>query len=881
VSAKEDSENAPIAKNGIEWALIAGSIVTMVLVAVWFQLDVNRVFDVPKATALKVGGSTVFLIVLGWGFFGGGFAYRSLKLFVAPVAALSLVVIVSTLLSIDFTTSLFGVYERQFGLQGFLGCVGLFFATAVGFRSQRGALFGLAALAVGAGLMGSYALLQATGHDPYPFFAGKPSDKVYSFLGNATFAGNALALAFPISAVLAVYVVVKNGGRSKFDGGNNGIIGVVIGFVAYAFFQVGMGYFASGGVASESDRPASIYKLGVGLSIAFLAMAGGMGSLGPGFLKSADAKNRRFFDAVASGGLLAAALGIGIGIVCTQTRGAWVGTAAAFAGAFVFAPFLVAPEARKRILTISWGALAGVVLLFAIWVSSAESICGSNARCLRYAKTIRSIPAAFQTEKYIGKGQGTRPFLWRESPRVLFDHEKTLERLYDDRIELAAGIAKTPIEGVTFPKVAPLSEADRVSDTAWRTKLVYLFGIGIETYRFAFMSHKSKALETRDPMTNHDNPHNNYLYVLASFGILGLAAYLWLLFRLLGESLLRFMGRRGSGESEERIIAFGVLLSFFSYAFYSIGGFDSVACSVFLYFLLGTASAYLEPTTHDPAESLALGVRRHWAAFRKKSTEGLAPLAMPVRAVLVVPLALLLLYSVKSGFTIYRAEQAFVAYDKSVRTREAYVQSKLDGIKKAINLHPYESYYWQNLGNTYGEAARAMRAEAVQSQRQGQPPERAQDLIKKAEIYEAKAEASLYAALDHAWAPENVFISLFQMQYAARRYEQAERSLERGLVHSPHLGAVRANLAVLKLERGAAQEALADARWVIDVDYKSVIAVRTAGRAYMMLGDLRRARAFLDRAKQLSPKDPGVAKYLEDLAVAEAKAATATAARPG
>jgi hypothetical protein len=62
-------------------------------------------------------------------------------------------------------------------------------------------------------------------------------------------------------------------------------------------------------------------------------------------------------------------------------------------------------------------------------VTKAETVCGGNARCFRYARTIRSIPLAFATNKYIGKGRGTRPSLWRESPRVLFDHEKTFERL--------------------------------------------------------------------------------------------------------------------------------------------------------------------------------------------------------------------------------------------------------------------------------------------------------------------------------------------------------------------------------------------------------------------------------------------------------------------
>lgn len=863
-----EPENAPIAERWPEWMLIGVAVVTMTLVAIWFELDVNRVFDVPKASALKVGGSFLLLFGLGYGLFGGGWAYRSLRLFIAPVFAFATAVGISTLLSIDVPTSLFGVYERQFGLQGFLGCVGLYFGTAVAFRSRRGAIFGLAALAVVAGLVGSYAWLQAKGHDPYPFFADHQNhDKVYSFLGNATFAGNALALAFPISTVLAVWATR----RTTQTEHKVGWLPVLLGVVALIVLQIGIGYSVGGPEAKTSDRPASLYKFGAGLSLLLVLSLGAIGTYGPAGLRLASEGARRFVDAVGAGCLLASSLGIAIGLVCTQTRGAWVGTIAASGMALVLYPFFFQDDRARRNKLLLTNLVAFVVIAGAglFWVYESDSVCGGNEKCLKYAKTLRSIPQAFQTAKYLGKGQGTRPFLWKESPRVLYEHGLTLERLYDDRADYAAGIAKGEIDGVRFTKKEPFSEADRGSDTAWRSKLVYLFGIGIETYRFAFMSHKSKALETRDPMTNHDNPHNNYLYVLASFGVVGLLAYLWMLFRFLKESFQRFLGKRGRGTLDDRVIAFGAVLSFFSYSFYSIGGFDSVACSVFLFYLLGTISAFFEPTSGEAPAKLGLSFARHFAEFRGRSADGAkAAPSLGLQLGLYAPVALLLLYGLRSGFVIYSAEQAFVGVDAGARTRSAYIDAKLEGIKKAIHLHPYESYYKQNLGNTYGDAARYLRQEAAQEAQKGHN-DRARDLVQQAASYEQKAEIALYAALDHAWAPENVFISLFQLQYGARRYEEAERSLERALVHSPHLGAVRANLAVLKLERGAPKEALADARWVIEVDTRNTVALRTAGRASLLMGDLPRARVYLERAQKLAPRDPATQRYLEELGQAE------------
>ena len=58
------------------------------------------------------------------------------------------------------------------------------------------------------------------------------------------------------------------------------------------------------------------------------------------------------------------------------------------------------------------------------------------------------------------------------------------------------------------------------------------------------------------------------------------------------------------GTRTDRAIAFGVVTSFFSYAVYSIAGFDSVACSVFLFFLLGCAAAFFQPNNDETAESL-------------------------------------------------------------------------------------------------------------------------------------------------------------------------------------------------------------------------------------------------------------------------------------
>ncbi|MCK6551161.1 O-antigen ligase family protein [Myxococcota bacterium] len=863
----------PISGGLVELLLVLGAVVTVAFVAFWFQLDVNRVFDVPKALALKVGGGGIFLVWLLWASFGPGVRWRSIRVFAGPVAALTGAMIVSTLLSLDRPMSLYGVYERQFGLQGFLGCVGLFVVTATGLRSRRGAIAALSTLMLVGGVLGAYSLLQRTGQDPFGFFQ-KPHNKVYSLLGNATFAGNALALLFPMSLILAIVAAAKTLFSPPAPGeaadGSNGLA-----FIAGIVLTLGLQL-----LPGWATRGEGIFKLSVGVSLALAVAAGLAGTWGPEWARFSSPESRRSADAYGAGALAAAAIAIAIGLVCTRTRGAWVGTFVAISGGLVLLPFLFKDDAArfKKMVTVGVGGLVGLLALGGLLMLAFPNHL--------YSQTIKSIPYAFSPEHTVyGKGQGTRPYLWAESPRVLVNHDATITRKQRDLSEYAEKVKPDAIDGISL-RPEKLSEGDKSFERTWRTIAVWPFGIGIETYRYAFMSHKSKKLEALDPMTNHDNPHNNYLYVLASLGLVGLGAYLWLLWRLLSVSASRFAGWRphplappetdgpGGVESREaRAIAFGVLTSFFSYAFYSIAGFDSVACSVFFYFFLGCAAVYFAPSKDERPLPLVVHLKRRWAELRGRDSS-IVPVEAPVltTVALVVVLGGLLANTVYGGLKVYRAERAFIG-DEDAR------RDKIENIKRAIAINPDESHYKQTLGSTYAELARRSLALAQQAQNAGKIAE-ANNYESRAEGFARQGEAALYAALDHAWAPENVFISLFQLHYTLNELDKAEYALERALEHSPHLGAVRANLAILKLERKAYGEALRDCEWVLEVDPASAIGLRTCGRAKFLLGDLTEAERLLKKAASLSPKDSVAKNYLRDLDRAKQKAATATATAP-
>ena len=861
----------------VEAVLFAGAVIAVVGVALYFDMSVNRVFDVPKAFFLKtVGGGTALIWLINALFFKG-IRWRSAQVFAVPVACLAACVSISTLLSLDLPMSLYGVYERQFGLQGFIACVGLYFVVATTVSNRRGVVMGLAILAGLGALLGAYAVLQSQGHDPWPFFR-KPHNKVYSYLGNATFAGNALALIFPMTAILAVVGAAESNRRSP----NKLKWGLVLG----ASTVMGLtlitvpAYLAAADLGQAPGHTAQIISRVCSVQfIAILGVSLGMGSFGPTGLRLTEPKHQRLADAVASGWLIACVVLIAAGLFFTRTRGAWVATGVAVSAGLILLPMLFAdnPPLRARVSILTYSALGISCVLIGIFVMTSEHIA---------ARTIRSIPAAFDPSRTdFGKGQGTRPYLWSESIRVLTEHQDTLTRRYEDEAERAQQVKGAILRGTPFRENPPASSGAQEFERSWRGVSVWLFGIGIETYRYAFMSHKSKRLEELDPMTNHDNPHNNYLYVLASFGVVGLAAYLWLLWSLLRRSFMRFLDT--SNQRWERALAFGVVSSFFSYAVYSIAGFDSVACSVFFYFLLGLSAVLFEPSESQRVAPLGAWIAAQWGSSSKdteleppKSSDGV----MAINLAIFVLVGGLLLHTTYSGHRTYRAEEAFTGRASGgPRTLERRVRD----IYSAIEIAPHESYYKQNLGTIYSQGAaqvirRAQGLKKMMTQPGAQNAEKREEIqrnIRRMEVrarqYLLKARLALFAALDHAWAPENIYISLFQVAYSSGDLAEAERALELALRHSPHLGAVRANLAALKEGRGAWDEALVDCRWVLEVDKKSGLAHRVCGHALLEKGQLEQARVALKKAEKYSRGDRSVAQLLKKLeAISEEKTST-------
>ena len=835
----------------IDAILVTLSVVTVFCVALRFDLDVNRVFDVPKATALKVGGCGLFACWLLRGFFHG-VPWKSMRVFGAPVAAITLSAMISTLLSIDPWVSLTGVYERQFGLGGLLGCIGLFVVVVTSVRSRRGALAVMSSLVVVGGIIGSYALLQRLGVDPYGFFPS-PTTMAWSTLGNSNLAGDALALLFPLSFLLAALGVGHAVSRTHLGATSirrsAAVAWVAVGFFVVVALQTIPGWRAALNASLDVDAKQTRHQLSVLLSIATLCAAAVAGSFGPTRFRARSETMQKRLDALLAGGLLASAVAIGIGIFATRARSAWVATAGASFVGLLLAPLLFsetrAQLRRACVACFSANAVIAVAVVSVV-VLAPKSF---------FSTTVTSVFSAFTSPaEGHARGQGTRRYLWAESPRVLLGHRATLELRHRDHDERAANVTRDAIPGVVLNVDKPLTASEKEIDLAWRSVAVFPFGVGLDNYRVAFMSHKSAELEALDP-SQMDNPHNNYLYVLACLGVAGLVAYLWLLARMLLCSCRAFLQKEPRSLTTkcapraQRAVALAFFLSLVSYCIYSIAGFDSLVSSTFFYVMAGAAAVYFEPQVDEPRFPPWVSMQGQWAAFRGRYLAlDLVPRRRWFPFAMVALLSALLAHSVYGALKLSAAEHAIVG-----KTRAAVdFNVRLENVKKAIALLPHEPVYKIKLAALYTILANEKRLLAAIAQENGETA-RVQTLLREADDASKLAEIALFASLDHAWAPDDTYLSLMNLYEAWGKPDRAEYATERALQYTPHRADVRAHLAGLKLARGDHAAALVDGQRAIELDANSVSALLTCGRASEALGRKDDATRFYDRARALDP----------------------------
>ncbi|MDP3013406.1 MAG: hypothetical protein Q8M92_04135, partial [Candidatus Subteraquimicrobiales bacterium] len=169
---------------------------------VLFRATHNQ-FDLPKITVLWTGSIFLFLCWLFSFFVNGEIQIKRTALDI-PILVFLLLVALSTALSIDLATSIFGKYARFEGLVTFL-CLGvLYFLTVQAFQDISRVRTLALIVALAAFLSALYGLVQFAGYD-FLEWGQLPFElrRSFSTLGNPDFLGGFLAAIFPV--ILALF----------------------------------------------------------------------------------------------------------------------------------------------------------------------------------------------------------------------------------------------------------------------------------------------------------------------------------------------------------------------------------------------------------------------------------------------------------------------------------------------------------------------------------------------------------------------------------------------------------------------------------------------------------------------------------------------------
>lgn len=299
-----------------------------------------------------------------------------------------------------------------------------------------------------------------------------------------------------------------------------------------------------------------------------------------------------------------------------------------------------------------------------------------------------------------------------------------------------------------------------------------LSGSGPETFRVAFMPHKSIELAGLERNVNFDNPHNNYLYLWATTGSVGLFAYLYLLFACVQEGMRRTRLPDGSCAT----LYLGVVSSLVAYGVCMLTGFDTLATLGYFYILV----AILAAGTSRPEREACGGTGNTFRQY-----------------------AVMLATAVLLGVAVYDASRAWRA-DQLVQKalildeRDPAASEKAEALLEgACAMLPRESFYRLRLAESYLKNAQ----EAKHKER------RLRRALHWGEL-----------SLQQGWAPENSYQLIGTAYLRLGACNEAELNARRGLAIDPYNFPLRITLARALTCQGRNEEALQEAERAFSVD---------------------------------------------------------------
>ena len=304
-----------------------------------------------------------------------------------------------------------------------------------------------------------------------------------------------------------------------------------------------------------------------------------------------------------------------------------------------------------------------------------------------------------------------------------------------------------------------------------------LFGIGIESFRRGFMPYKPLELSQLEPNVNYDDPHNNFLGVLAKAGIIGFVFYAWIFIAAAG---MLYKTLKMAEPKKEKMLIIGIAAALVAYATNLVTIFDMLPSLMMFYALLGLIMAsyniYVRPTEE-------IKQTKPW-----------------VKATTLVAWALLLRLSLYIGyyyFNAWKAESYFRSGLGNMRYYESnqasltdeqkpqVIASSLYFLDKAMAYNPNESYY----------AINYLRAASYYwDLTQTASPDEANNVVAT-----AIAKAQQYEST--TWAPENLYATMANVYAKVGGLDKSIEYFEKAVNWDHQFYSARMNLAILLSNR--------------------------------------------------------------------------------
>ncbi|HAX47823.1 MAG TPA: O-antigen ligase family protein [Ignavibacteria bacterium] len=347
-----------------------------------------------------------------------------------------------------------------------------------------------------------------------------------------------------------------------------------------------------------------------------------------------------------------------------------------------------------------------------------------------------------------------------------------------------------------------------------------VFGTGIALFSSAFEEFYSGRLRILERTGYFDHPHNNFLYMLYSMGVIGLLAYLSIFILAIRICLKNIFS---DNAAEEKITFTAFLVFITGYFVYGLTNFDDI--SILLYFFVFLAALK--------------------AADKSRTKE--ISLSSKLIAAAAIPVILVCTYNIYSRINDMKADRFFKTGNTLIK--EGKFAEAVYNMNTAIALNDYYTDYKYSLA--YTVYRQVFSSESM-------PKETKMNLLNQA----AKQVEGIIN--NHYF--NNECYGLLSLIYYEMEREQEARSLElKVLEKDPVNITYRINLARYYMKKGDLVKADELMNTVMQLRPKSLDAYLTAAYLNYKKGNLESARMYCEQILAAEPGNQFALKLLNDI----------------